>query len=255
MCFLAVLFCTLCVFHSTTAFCERKYKNPYWIPKSLSQRAAEADIVIYGNVTESPCMKPISVNPKQIFPAACIANATNSSTVFNSSVQQSTPNLNITEGNITDICLTCALYNVSLQVHCVIKGGSVPGMVHLRGLGFGPGMCTYGTYIYNYMETVLTFQMYKDRNYVIFLGRNKGSIDSDGFWPHHVNMQFAAAEIMNENQLQSIFAAAGGHAHSPTGILPNETHSICTPYTAGAGNNHQSLLFALVVLLCRMTLM
>lgn len=171
MCFLAVLFCTLSVFHSTTAFCERKYKKPYWIPKSLSQRAAEADIVIYGNVTESPCMKPISVNPKQIFPAACIANATNSSTVFNSSVQQPTPNLNITEGNITDICLTCALYNVSLQVHCVIKGGSVPRMVHLRGLGFGPGMCTYGTYIYNYMETVLTFQMYKDRNYVIFLGR------------------------------------------------------------------------------------
>lgn len=164
MYFLAVFVCALSVFHATDAFCERMYKNPNWIPKSLSQRAAEADIVIYGNVTESPCVKPTFIN-RQSLATAPPANATNSS----SSVQEPTPSFNITEGNITDICFTRGLYNVSLKVHCVIKGGSVPRVVHLRALGFGPGMCTFRTF--NYMETVQSFHVYKGLNYVIFLGR------------------------------------------------------------------------------------
>ena len=71
-----------------------------------------------------------------------------------------------------------------------------------------------------------------------------------------MNLQFAAQEIFDEGMLQPIFAAAGGHAHSPTGMLSNETtHSICTPYIAGAGTNHISFLCTLVVLLSELALM
>lgn len=85
--------------------------------------------------------------------------------------------------------------------------------------------------------------------------RNKGASDSDGFWLHNVNMQFAAQEIMDERFLQPIFAVVGGHAHNPKGMLANETHSICTPYVAGAGIHHLNALFALVVLLGGQTFM
>ena len=132
---LAALFCVAAMLHATDAFCERLYNNPYWIPKSLSQRAAEADIVIYGNVVESPCTKPIFV--VQNTTTASPTNATNSS----STIQEVTPTTfvnitegNVAEGNITDICLMRGLYNVTLNVSCVIKGGSIPHQIHLRYL-------------------------------------------------------------------------------------------------------------------------
>lgn len=84
--------------------------------------------------------------------------------------------------------------------------------------------------------------------------RHEGGSDSHGFWPHHVNMQFAAVEIIDERILQSVFAVAGGHAHYPKGVLANETHSICTPYTAVAGNIRLTSV-ALVVLLSVLMLM
>lgn len=165
MSFLAVLFCAASMLHATDAFCERLYKNPYWAPKPLWKRAAEADIVIYGNVVESPCTKPIFVaqNTTTVPPT----NATNSS----STVQEVTPQsvVNITEGNMTDICLMRGLYNVTLNVSCVIKGGSVPHQIHLRSFGFGPEKCVY--YIRGYWETVQSFHVYKGLNYLIFLGR------------------------------------------------------------------------------------
>ena len=167
-----VLFCVAAMLHATDAFCERLYNNPYWIPKSLSQRAAEADIVIYGNVVESPCTKPIVVvqNTTTVSPN----NATNSS----STVQEVTPKTfvnmtegNMTEGNITDICLMRGLYNVTLNVSCVIKGGSIPHQIHLRSFGFGPEKCVYYNARYNFWETVQSFHVYKGLNYLIFLGR------------------------------------------------------------------------------------
>lgn len=167
MYFVAVLVCVATALHSTDAFCDRLYNNPYWTPKSLSQRAADADIIIYGNVVESPCTKPIFV--AQNFTTAPPVNATNSS----SSVQQETPSSvnNITEGNTTDICLMRGLYNVTMAVSCVIKGGYVPYLIHLRSFGFGPNKCTYLHRGYNFMETVQSFHVYKGLNYLIFLGR------------------------------------------------------------------------------------
>ena len=167
MTFLAALFCVAVMPHMTDSFCERLYKNPYWIPKSLSQRAAEADIVIYGNVVESPCAKPIFVaqNTTTVSPT----NATNSS----STVQQLTPRsvVNITEGNMTDICLMRGLYNVTLNVSCVIKGGSIPYQIHLRSFGYDSEKCVYYNARYNYLETAQSFHVYKGLNYLIFLGR------------------------------------------------------------------------------------
>lgn len=171
--YLGILFCIASVLHSTNAFCERLYKNPFWTPKSLSQRAVDADIVIYGNVIESPCVKPIFV--AQNFTTAPPTNATNST----SSSQPVTPNIqpvtnssvNITQGNTTDICLMRGLYNVTIDVLCVIKGGSVPYKLHLRSFGFGPEKCVYYHRGYNYWEIMQSFHVYKGLNYLIFLGR------------------------------------------------------------------------------------
>ena len=166
MFFLSILISVASALHSTDAFCERLYKNPYWTPKGLSQRAVEADIVIYGNVIESPCVKPVFV--AQNFTTMSPTNATNSS----SSVQPVTPSsVNITEGNTTDICFMRGLYNVTVNVSCVIKGGSVPHRLHLRSFGFGPEKCAYYNRGYNYLETVQSFHVYKGLNYLIFLGR------------------------------------------------------------------------------------
>lgn len=68
-------------------------------------------------------------------------------------------------------------------------------------------------------------------------------------------MQYAAQEVIDERFLQPIFAAVGGHAHNPTGMLANETHGICTPYIAGAGTHSLNAVIGLVVLLCGYYLM
>lgn len=81
-----------------------------------------------------------------------------------------------------------------------------------------------------------------------FLYRDKGRSDREGFWPHNVNLQFAAMEITDEKFLKPIFEVAGGHAHSPPGMLANETLSICTPYIAGTGTNHMKVLSLLFLL-------
>ena len=157
--------------HSTDAFCERLYKKPYWKHQHLNQRAAAADIVVYGNIVESPCVKPII--PTNAPPA----NATNSSSSVQPTVPSSVDMKNATEGNITDICFMRGLYNVTMNVSCVIKGGYVPHLIHLRSFGFGPESCTYlnvfpgRPYPYRYWETVQSFHVYKGLNYLVFLGR------------------------------------------------------------------------------------
>ena len=166
MYFLVASICALSALHSTDAFCERKYKMPYWVPKSLVQRAAESDIVIYANVTESPCLKPTSIY-QQTTAAPTVANATNSSSSF----QKLKAGADNPELNTTDVCVIGGLYNVSVLVHCVIKGGPVPRVVHLRDVGIGPGMCAYRSSIYYFTETVHSFHVYKGKNYLIFLGR------------------------------------------------------------------------------------
>ena len=177
MSLLAALFCVAAMLHATDAFCERPYSNPYWIPKSLSQRAAEADIVIYGNVVESPCAKPIFVARNTTTVSS--TNAANSSSTVQEVTPRSVVNItegnitegNMTEGNMTDICFMRGLYNVTLNVSCVIKGGSIPHQIHLRSFGFGPEKCVYYNPRYNYWETVQSFHVYKGLNYLIFLGR------------------------------------------------------------------------------------
>lgn len=166
MYFLVASICALSVLHSTDAFCERKYKMPYWLPKSLAQRAAESDIVIYANVTESPCLKPTFIY-QQTTAAPTVANSSNSS----SSSQKLTPGADNVELNTTDVCVIGRLYNVSVLVHCVIKGGPVPQVVHLRAVGVGPGMCPNTSSMYNYIENFHSFHVYKGKNYLIFLGR------------------------------------------------------------------------------------
>lgn len=241
---LVLLICFSCTYHCTDAFCERLYKNPFWSPKTAKQRASEADIVIYGNVSESPCVKPI-FRYQPVGTVSPPSNFTNSTSSFQPTTTPSVNN-NTELRNNTNVCLSRGLYNVTLTVLCVIKGGTVPREVHLTNLGFGPQMCTYFTY--NYIETIQSFHVYRGLTYLIFLGRNKGRSDREGFWPHNVNLQFAAMEITDEKFLKPIFEVAGGHAHSPPGMLANETLSICTPYIASAGTNHMKVLSLLFLL-------
>lgn len=155
--------------HSTDAFCERLYKNPYWSPQGPNQRAAAADIVVYGNIVESPCVKPIFVVSTNAPPA----NATNSSSSVQPTVPSSVDMKNATEGNTTDICFMRELYDVTMNVSCVIKGGYVPHLIHLRPFGFGPKKCTYYKQFQGrpYIETWQSFHVYKGLNYLVFLGR------------------------------------------------------------------------------------
>lgn len=174
MYFLAAIIFAVTSLPSTDAFCERLYKNPYWSPKSLAQRALDADIVVYGKIAESPCVKPIFkfVNTTNL--PTLSTNATNSSSSVQLTLPSNTSNIdmrNSTDENATDICLRREFYNVTMNVSCVIKGGAVPSVIHLRSFGFGPNKCTYFTRGFTYYETVQSFHVYKGQTYLVFLGR------------------------------------------------------------------------------------
>lgn len=251
MYFLAAIIFAITSLPSTDAFCERLYKNPYWSPKSLAQRALDADIVVYGKIAESPCVKPIFkfVNTTNL--PTLSTNATNSSSGVQLTLPSNTSNIdmrNSTDENATDICLRREFYNVTMNVSCVIKGGAVPSVIHLRSFGFGPNKCTYFTRGFTYYETVQSFHVYKGQNYLVFLGRRKGNGDSNSFWPREINLQSASTEIIDEKYLKPVFAAVGGHAHSPEGV--DETHSICVPYIGVAPSHYIKHSFLLIVLAC-----
>ena len=71
-------------------------------------------------------------------------------------------------------------------------------------------------------------------NFFPFLSRHEVVNGSNGFWIHTVNEQPAASEISEESDLETIFEAAGKHAHAPLGVWSNQTHDICEPYESGA---------------------
>ena len=89
---------------------------------------------------------------------------------------------------------------------------------------------------------------FKSTTYPFISFRRKGNGDSNSFWPREINLQSASTEIIDEKYLKPVFAAVGGHAHSPEGV--DETHSICVPYIGGAPSHYIKHSFLLIVLAC-----
>lgn len=89
---------------------------------------------------------------------------------------------------------------------------------------------------------------FKSTTYPFISFRRKGNGDSNSFWPREINLQSASTEIIDEKYLKPVFAAVGGHAHSPEGV--DETHSICVPYIGGAPSHYIKYSFLLIVLAC-----
>ena len=159
--------------HSTDATCKHPKETKNWKRKRLVDRAVESDIIIYGEVINSPCWKPGFVKPTTPAPLTTQApsgvnstNATSNATTFNATA--STP-LTVNTVNLTTVPPTvpynCSteFYDAIIKVICVMKGGSVPPRVYLQGFGHGEGTCLDDSY-----HDLHAYNMLK---YLIFIER------------------------------------------------------------------------------------
>ncbi|XP_048580730.1 uncharacterized protein LOC116614910 [Nematostella vectensis] len=232
------------------SFCRRPYDFADWQRQSLARRSKNADIIIYAEILESPCKKPIPLTtlpPSTIPTTAPTLNLTapqNSSNNINSSsnsnVTTSPPPPTTTQPPSTAAPTTAAptvpgpvhncsyeLYNTTLKVLCVIKGGSMPEIIHLDGIGIDEKeMCVHE----HLNETEGMYHMYDDGRYVIFLRREEDVESPHVFIPHKINYQPAFTEIRDDSELMPVFRVAGRHAHAPNGVWVNKTHEACKSY-------------------------
>lgn len=103
-------------------------------------------------------------------------------------------------------------------------------------------------YLLSFHETLVIFYAESvSNNRYTFSYRHAVPSNSQGFWPHDVNMQYSATEIIDEKYLEPVFQATGGHAQAPAGV--KEPDSICTPYIAGTGTYRMNFFLVLLVLL------
>lgn len=167
-----------------TGFCSRPYDFVYWEPQTITQRSQDADIIIYAEVVDSPCHKPkpVTTTPtpttSPLFDRLNISwsgNSTNETRVYTEKVtpQPIPTTLPITKAmNESTIYISshnCSTepYNVSLKVHCVIKGGALPEYVNVTGIGLGKDMCVSD----EWNETIHEYHAYHGQNYTFFLKR------------------------------------------------------------------------------------
>ena len=159
--------------HSSDGVCKHPKETKSWRRKSLVERAVQSDIVIYGEVFNSPCSKPGFSTPTALPTTTQAPSGVNSTnTTSNATALTSTPD-NTTTVNATtkpSIPMTIPPYNCSseyydaiIRVVCVMKGGSVPLLVYLRGFGHGEGTCLD--------ENYHDHHAYKNLKYLIFIGR------------------------------------------------------------------------------------
>ncbi|XP_068682700.1 uncharacterized protein [Montipora capricornis] len=228
---------------SSEAICKVPEDVKEWKKKSLTERAASSDIVIYGEVVYSPCWKPGYVR-KTIPPTTVpilhgnnTVNATSNATVPRSNVTIPTGNVTVSTTRVQMVNATTApttppykcsseFYNATIKVICVIKGGSVPLFILLEGLGQGDGVCLD--------ESLHDYHAYNQLKYLIFMGRAKDMRSPRPFWINQVNHQSAVTEVNDERMLESIFEIAGRHAHLPTGGSEVTSAGMCQPYVSSA---------------------
>lgn len=151
--------------NSSDAICKRPDETKTWKRKSLTERAAASDIVIYGEVIASPCWKPGYVMPTVLPTTTQLLSGGNSSNVTSNATASPTPEVVNTTTAPTTPPYNCSteFYTAMIKVICVIKGGSVPLYVQLEGLGHGEGICLD--------ESSHDYHAYNKLKYLIFIGR------------------------------------------------------------------------------------
>ena len=163
---LAALF-VVSMLKSCDAICKHPEETKTWKRKSLTERAAASDIIIYGEVISSPCWKPGYVKPTVLPTTVQIVRGggNNSSNVTNNATASTTPPVVNTTIAPTTPPYNCSseFYNATIKVICVIKGGSVPLYVVLEGLGHGDGVCLD--------ESHHDYHAYNMLKYLVFIGR------------------------------------------------------------------------------------
>ena len=152
---------------SCNAICKHPEESKAWKRKSLTERAAASDIIIYGEVISSPCWKPGYVKPT-VLPTTVqiVSGGSNISSNVTSNATASTPpqavNTTIAPTTLPYNC-SSEFYNAIIKVICVIKGGSVPLYVVLEGVGHGDGVCLD--------ESHHDYHAYNMLKYLVFMGR------------------------------------------------------------------------------------
>ncbi|KXJ12846.1 uncharacterized protein LOC110241484 [Exaiptasia diaphana] len=246
-------------------FCSRPYDFMYWEPQTLVQRSIDADIIVYAEVIDSPCKKPAPLTTTPPPTTTAIFDRLNISLSSNSTNQTSeyvTPEPTTTTPAPTTIPLNTSTpivpghncstepYNVSLQIHCVIKGGALPEYINVTGLGLGDDICVDK----NWNETVHEYHAYHGLNYTFFLKREHNfNPQHDSFTLHPVNVQPAMMEVLNaKKDLLPVFKVAGRHAHAAMDVWVNKTDPICKPYSGASHLTALSVAMAILTSLVAM---
>lgn len=160
--------------HSSDAICKHPKETKAWKRKGLVERAIQSDIVIYGEVSSSPCWKPGFVKPTAALlttptqPPSGVnsTNTTSNATVTTSSpstINTTNPTTNMTTASPTPpYNCSSEFYNAIIKVICVMKGGSVPQFVFLEGFGHGDGVCLdesqHDHHAYNMLKYLIFIQ-------------------------------------------------------------------------------------------------
>lgn len=216
-------------------------------------RAIQSDIVIYGEVFNSPCWKPGFVKPTNApltTPTQAPSGVNSTNTTSNTTGFITTPSppkqenatANTTTQSIvptTEVPYNCSTeyYNATIKVLCVLKGGSVPLLINLEGLGHGEGVCLD--------ESYHDHHAYRMLKYLIFIGRKEIPNEKGQFRIYPVNYQPALKEIDDETELDPIFEAVGRNAHLPSNVVNQKDHVMCKPYVGSAHACRSSLLMIL----------
>lgn len=248
-----MLFFIASLLPTSDAVCKSPKEGKTWRRKSLLERAIQSDIVIYGEVFFSPCWKPgfvkptnapLTTTPTQVPSGVNSTNTTSNTTGFlttPSPTKEENATVNTTTLPITDVPYNCSTeyYDAIIKVLCVLKGGSVPLLVNLEGLGHGEGVCLD--------ESHHDHHAYRMLKYLIFIGRKKIPDEKGQFRIYPVNYQPALKEIEDESELEPIFEAIGRNAHLPINIVNQKDHAMCKPYVGSAHACCSSLLMILFV--------
>ncbi|KAK3709535.1 hypothetical protein QZH41_018985 [Actinostola sp. cb2023] len=278
---------------SVNGFCSRPYDFFVWEPQSIVERSMDADIIIFAEIMDSPCRKPAPLTTIPPPTTAAIlekiglnstGNSTGNETEYatpeptpiptTTSVPTTVP-MNVSSSIEPRHNCSTDPYNVSVKIHCVIKGGALPEYINIDGIGLSEDMCIsydwnetehdYHAYhgqnytfflkredmciSYDWNETEHDYHAYHGQNYTFFLKRRHNFMpQEDSFTLHPINVQPAMVEVPSATtDLLPVFRIAGGHAHAAMGVWVNKTDPICKPYSGANGLTVLPVAMAMVM--------
>lgn len=113
------------------------------------------------------------------------------------------------------------LYSAVFEVHCTLKGGTLPQFIKVSGFGFAGGLCTHSP-------------AYLNKTYITFIRRDsKAGANGTRFFVDEVNVQSATINIkhkLNKLVLKEIVAMVGKNVTLPLGAT-KDTLPGCPKFT------------------------